>query len=77
MTSRVGAPRLLLATVELVDHCSFTGADAFVALEEVARRFVGRSPALNNLAVELGLRLQCMGYTFQDEHLQGHFERRD
>ena len=39
----------------------------FSAARGVARRLAGRAPAMNNLAAELGLRLQCMGCTRQDE----------
>ena len=37
----------------------------------VARGLAGCSPAMDNLAAELGLRLQCMGCTLQAEHLRG------
>ena len=62
----VGLWRPLLATraVALVQ------TDASAALG-VARRLAGRTLAMNNLAAELGLRLQCMGRTLQDEHLRG------
>ena len=56
-------PLLATRTVALVQ------TDAFAALG-VARRLARRTPAVNNLEAELGLRLQCMGCTQQDEHLR-------
>ena len=61
MATRVGVPSYRRVCRSL---------DASAALG-VARRLAGRSPAVNNLAAELGLRLQCTGCALQDEHFRG------
>ena len=61
----------VFVSVDLWRHCSvaLVRTDASAALG-VVRGLARRSLPVNNLAAELGLRLQCMGCALQDVHLQ-------